>query len=183
MGKVWNNIVYDFSSGVGIFNSDGTAYGYNNSVYNANNGYWNYSGTFVAKNNIAQSSATNGYNGTFSNSEYNISDKADAPGTGSKNSTTVTFAGAGDYHLANNDTQAKGAGTDLKGALSLADRATLFVGQLQHFTAMLSHHVLPGDSGHLLHAGIGIRDLALGIENHDAFRAVAQKTIDRVRFL
>jgi acid phosphatase family membrane protein YuiD len=122
--KAFNNIIYNFINGSTV-NVDGilsnaTIYAYNNTVYNSYRGFWVMSGTFVAKNDIAQNT-TVGYYGTFDNSsDYNISDHADcpgSPGSNNKNSATVSFvsttAGSEDFHLANSDTVARDSGTDL----------------------------------------------------------------------
>lgn len=119
--SIWNNIVYDYiNSGQtglgGIIVSSGNANVYNNTVYNSLTGLRRNGGVVYAKNNIVQN-CTDGYNGTFdASSDYNISDLvADAPGTHSKNSTTVQFRNIAndDLHLAGSDTAAKDAGVDL----------------------------------------------------------------------
>ena len=118
---VYNNIVYGFASGI-VRYYDGagrTLYAYNNTVYNCSTaGIRDMAGSsMVAVNNVVQNS-TDGYTGIFlAASDYNISDlAADAPGSHSKNSATVSFADAtnSDFHLVSTDTAAKGAGTDLQ---------------------------------------------------------------------
>jgi len=126
-GKIYDNIVYDVG-GNGISSDCGgnalRCYFYNNTVVNSATGY-NLSGYQDTswKNNIAQN-CTNGFNGNYySDSDYNISDvAADAPGTNSKNSTTVLFADriGKDFHLATNDTAARNAGTDLSADANFA---------------------------------------------------------------
>ncbi|MBU4129116.1 DUF2341 domain-containing protein, partial [bacterium] len=117
-----NNIIYDYkkSGAKGIY-IDGdagnwTVYAYNNTIYNCDIGYSRSASTFISKNNIAQD-CTNGFSGTFdSSSSNNLSDLADdASGTGSRNSTTVTFADEDndDFHLASTDAGARNQGTDL----------------------------------------------------------------------
>lgn len=127
--KTWNNIIYDFTrsgyySASIKFNASGsTLYAYNNTLYG---GYINLdavAGTVIAKNNIAQGSQSNDYNGTFTSSNYNIS--GDATSTGGANdkiNTTVSFVDLTnrDFHLAASDTAAKDAGTDLSGDANLA---------------------------------------------------------------
>lgn len=131
--RIWNNIFYgirtgssqtDSSAAIAINSSNVTAYIYNNTVIDCDYGFNYVSGSTVVavlKNNIAQD-CTNGYNGSFSAaSDYNISDLAsDAPGTHSKNETTVTFVGAADFHLDSTDTAAIGAGENLYANANLA---------------------------------------------------------------
>jgi len=82
----------------------------------------------TAKNNIIQN-AVDGFNGTFAGtSNYNISNlTADAPGANSKNATTVAFVDAvnKDFHLAESDTAARDAGTDLSADANLAFNADI----------------------------------------------------------
>jgi len=121
INKVYNNILYDASSGIGLrFNNSigGILYANNNTIYNTTNGYWANYGTFVVKNSISQNNIDgfHVYSGNFTGSDYNISDlAADAPGANSKNSTTVAFADAAnkDFHLSPSDTSAKNSGSDL----------------------------------------------------------------------
>ena len=120
--NIYNNIIYDFETGmyVGTSNASliGNFYIYNNTLIDNPDmgirGDW-YSNTYV-KNNIVQNS-TDGYAGTFdASSDYNISDlSGDAPGGNSKNLTNVEFVNeaGGDFHLAQTDTAARGAGTNL----------------------------------------------------------------------
>ena len=115
-----NNIVYNgLSSGSfngGLYNEAGTAYWYNNTVYNCGRSFNRQGGTVVAKNNIAQASTTAAWVGTFNAaSDYNISDDATAPGTNNKRSATVTFSNATsrDLHLSSSDTTAEDWGADL----------------------------------------------------------------------
>ncbi|KKQ06957.1 MAG: Carbohydrate-binding CenC domain protein [Candidatus Moranbacteria bacterium GW2011_GWE2_36_40] len=119
---ILNNIVYDqLGTGSSVFYLLSTGFKYhiyNNTIYNSNYAINIGSGVVaVAKNNIVQNS-TDGFNGTFdAASDYNISNlAADAPGSNSKNSTTVSFIDATNknFHLASTDTSAKGAGLDLQ---------------------------------------------------------------------
>ena len=116
--KVWNNIVYGFAEGgISLTDSNNTLYAYNNTVFgNGTSGscYNRISGTFVAKNNIAQGCVA-GFAGVFAeSSEYNLSDLEDVAGSHSKNLTTLTFHDAvhENYHLDSSDTTAN-AGTNL----------------------------------------------------------------------
>ncbi|NCB43847.1 MAG: hypothetical protein EOM59_14705 [Clostridia bacterium] len=113
---IFNNIIYNFGNGIHASGNSTNWYINNNTIYNCINGIARYNGIIVAKNNIAQN-CTDGFVGTFdSASDYNISDLAsDAPGSNSKNSTTVEFVNeAGyDFHLAQTDTAARGAGANL----------------------------------------------------------------------
>jgi co-chaperonin GroES (HSP10) len=125
--SIFNNVIYDFSNagnGAGIFhNGDGfITYCYNNTIFNSYQGFYQNTGTIIAKNNIAQN-CTDGFTPGFdASSDYNISDLAsDAPGSNSKNSTTVTFVDEDnkDFHLDSSDTAALNAGVDLSSDPSL----------------------------------------------------------------
>lgn len=114
-GKIWNNIVYDFSSGYGFWFYSGTSYFYNNTVQNCSKGFHHNTasdatGAMVVKNSLAQNCG-DGFSGTMSaSSDYNLSDLADdAPGSYSRNLTNVTFIDKDndDFHLASNDAGAK----------------------------------------------------------------------------
>ena len=123
---VWNNIIYGFrrssstSSGITTYASSvAKSYIYNNTVYDCTYGYYADGNSMSFKNNIAQNN-TDGFGifGAFnySFSDYNLSDlSSDAPGSNSRNSTTVTFLDStnDDFHLASSDTGAKDFGTDL----------------------------------------------------------------------
>ncbi len=91
---------------------------YNNTFYQSVRSIqqYNSAGGIIAKNNIAQSCASNCYSGTFAaSSSNNISSDGTAPGTNSKTSTTVQFVDAvnEDFHLSLDDTAARNAGADL----------------------------------------------------------------------
>jgi hypothetical protein len=132
VARIWNNIMYNFdgsdSRGVRLNDADFTVYVYNNTIYNCTVGFRQDAGTFIAKNNIYQSngiSGADGFVGTFTSSDYNISDLvSDAPSTSYRNNlaTTVLFANeAGDdFHLASTETGAKDSGTDLSADANLA---------------------------------------------------------------
>jgi hypothetical protein len=118
---VFNNIIYKTSAGgIRLDNDSGTMYAYNNTVVDVSD-YWGiakYSagGTLIAKNNIVQDTNGDCYYGTFTDSDYNISDDAsDTDGANDITSTTVIFADEAnlDFHLSFNDTEARGAGADL----------------------------------------------------------------------
>jgi len=124
--KFNNNIFTGFISPVSsdskviCFCSGGQSqvYLYNNTIYNASYGFnRTYDAHLHAKNNIAQN-VIEGFSGNSfeTDSDYNLSSvEDDAPGTHSKNSTTVSFLDAAnqDFHLANTDTSARGNGTNL----------------------------------------------------------------------
>jgi hypothetical protein len=83
VARIWNNIIYDFDGsnarGVRLDDADFTAYVYNNTIHNCTAGFRQDAGTFIAKNNIYQSngiSGADGFVGTFTSSDYNISDLA-----------------------------------------------------------------------------------------------------------
>jgi hypothetical protein len=126
--KVWNNILYDFINSsnniITIYNNTAKTYAYNNTLQNVWIGLAHYGGTFVAKNNIVQD-ANDGYVGTFTSSDYNISNLAsDAPSPSYRSglATTLTFAdkAADDFHLDAGDTDALDVGTDLSSDPNLA---------------------------------------------------------------
>jgi len=122
----WNNIVYDFiygangNSGISVSASNAILYAYNNTVYNSYYGLNYGAGTLVAKNTIAYNNTDN-YSGTFSaSSTNNLSGptQSDAPGSNPQNAKVVNFLNTAtsstyDFHLADTDTAAKGAGVNL----------------------------------------------------------------------
>ncbi|MCX6763863.1 MAG: hypothetical protein NTZ97_04010 [Candidatus Moranbacteria bacterium] len=125
--KVWNNIVYDFKNGsggtamygiyLGNLSAGKNLYAYNNTVYNSYNCYGRVQGNFIAKNNIAQS-CTDGFVGTFTASDYNISNVAtDAPSASYRpnEATTVSFVDKDNYdlHLGVGDTAAINTGVTI----------------------------------------------------------------------
>ena len=127
--NIFNNVIYNFISGsnanYGVRADAGwVIYAYNNTAYNCYYGFYNaVSPAFVAKNNIANACAANGYSGTFDpSSTNNISNTADAPGANPLNSTAVTFVNAAgnDLHIASGDTAAKNAGADLSADANIA---------------------------------------------------------------
>ncbi|KKQ55398.1 MAG: Coagulation factor 5/8 type domain protein, partial [Parcubacteria group bacterium GW2011_GWA2_38_13] len=118
--RMLNSIIYNFTqAGIEGGYSNNTAPDYviyNNTIARSLKCYFlGYGSGVLYRNNIAQDCGT-GFDGSGLNSDYNISDLAgDAPGTHSKNSTSVLFVNEtnGDYHLSSSDTVAKDAGTDL----------------------------------------------------------------------
>jgi len=117
--KIYNNIVIGSSQGVNGIRVDqfSVAYVYNNTVYGSGISIgincWG-SGGSVLKNNLVQGSVVD-YSGTFdASSANNISQDATSPNSTLRNQT-VKFQDAAnnDYHLAPNDTAAKGYGTNL----------------------------------------------------------------------
>jgi len=115
---VWNNICYKVANGINDYSGAGVkVYVYNNTFVNCRDTGIATGSTsnMVAKNNIVQGCPV-GYAGTFDGaSDYNISDLTDAPGSQSKQSTTVSFMHAADYdfHLALADTAAIYSGANL----------------------------------------------------------------------
>jgi hypothetical protein len=110
--KIWNNVVYDISNASGIFANRYSDI-YNNTVYNCGTGYEGIYSSNTFYNNIAQN-CTDGFSISSATSDYNISNlSGDAPGTHSKNNTTVKFVDAAndDFHLDPTDTAAIDAGT------------------------------------------------------------------------
>ena len=134
--RVWNNVFYNYNTGgtgtdrAMYLPGEGTAYVYNNTIYGIETGIARSgTGTMVAKNNIYQSNGiggADGYTGTFTSSDYNISDLAsDAPGANSKNATTTPFVdvSSSDFHLEFRDgtaNPAMNAGADLSADANLA---------------------------------------------------------------
>lgn len=120
-GDEWvinNNIVYGFD-GVGgegiVHNVTGTtAHIYNNTVVGNTRGIVQGAGTCRLKNNIVQDSTGNDFTGSFTDTEKNISSDATSPQVGLRN-IDLAFEDADndDYHLAANDSDARGAGVDL----------------------------------------------------------------------
>ena len=99
VAKIWNNLVYDFPGGqpdvAGILldDTDFTHYVYNNTVVDGSQGIAQYSGTVVAKNNLAYNNPDN-WNGTFSAASTNNLSGPGAdpqiPATNARNGVTVT---------------------------------------------------------------------------------------------
>ncbi|HSA08094.1 MAG TPA: hypothetical protein P5099_01885 [Candidatus Moranbacteria bacterium] len=115
----YNNIIYDYLGDYGyaiaLANANSTWYVFNNTAYDCHQTFWNAnSGKFHLYNNISQSS-TLGYSGSVDSADYNISDiSSDAPGSHSITGTTTFIStSTDDFHLAQSDTGAKNAGTDL----------------------------------------------------------------------
>ncbi|MCK5416696.1 hypothetical protein KAI92_04680, partial [Candidatus Parcubacteria bacterium] len=123
VGFIFNNIFINYPIGIYQNEDQYTLYAYNNTVYNATSkGFYRAQGTFVAKNNITQNCA-DGFVGTFTNSDFNLSDIAgDAPGSNSQNGATVTFVSTSteDFHLAQADTSARKKGVNLTSDTNLA---------------------------------------------------------------
>ncbi|MCR4283820.1 MAG: chitobiase/beta-hexosaminidase C-terminal domain-containing protein [Parcubacteria group bacterium] len=131
INKIWNNILYDkpgtYGIGINAYGYNEITYIYNNTITGSAVGIYVYTGIYevvVAKNNLVYNNTDN-YNGTFNvASTNNLSghSQADAPGSNSKNSTTVFFVDSTskDFHLVSGDTGAKDSGTDLSGDANLA---------------------------------------------------------------
>ncbi|MCK5211341.1 right-handed parallel beta-helix repeat-containing protein, partial [Candidatus Parcubacteria bacterium] len=129
--RIWNNIFYDFVDGDGAdtaiyIDSYATAYVYNNTIYNADNGiYSNSSGaSTIAINNLI-ASTTNPFSGAFAyGTDYNSTDHIDdSPGQGDNNRVNQTFSfvstSTKDFHLAQDDTGAKDFGFDITSSSTL----------------------------------------------------------------
>lgn len=121
VARVWNNLVYGWSNlgyqgSIQMSTNNAFAYIYNNTINTARAGFGirGERGTTVAKNNIAEAGGSDFYE-SFTNSDYNISADATAPGSHSKTNATVAFIDAAnkDFHLSMNDTAAKGYGMNL----------------------------------------------------------------------
>lgn len=127
-----NTLIYDFDQsaagqarGFDLQSSGGgVVYMYNCGVHSCNRGIRDTygavsSGNFHVKNTWTQDCATSGgwesLGSWGSGTSYNLSEGTDAPGTSSKQSTTISFVNeAGDdFHLAVGDTGAKASGTSL----------------------------------------------------------------------
>ena len=132
MVKLWNNVVYDFNAastntaciGVWAGKQNSKWYVYNNTIQNCKTGiYGGNAEAVIVKNTIVQDCSDGFKNNFDASSDYNLSDLAgDAPGTNSKNETTVSFVNKSgdDFHLADRDTGARNAGVDLLTDLFLA---------------------------------------------------------------
>jgi hypothetical protein len=126
--RIWNNVIYDWPGnntfhGINIQSGGGSGYVFNNTLDNCYTGLYTTATTIKAMNNITQD-CVDGFSGSFTgDSDYNLSDLvADAPGTHSRNSTTVSFAnkGGGDFHLSAGDLGARDHGVSLAGDPNLA---------------------------------------------------------------
>ncbi len=124
--KVFNNIIYGFTgtdSTALFFGNIPTKYIYNNTIYNSTYGMQTAGNNAYVKNNIVQD-CTTGYSllvGSWTNSDFNISSDATAPGSNSKINTSVSFVSTStdniDLHLSPSDTGAKNAGVNLSNIL------------------------------------------------------------------
>jgi len=126
--KVYNNIIYDFSSanskGIWLSGSNGTNYIFNNTVFNSNDCYDLGNNNAKIINNIAQNCSV-GFDPASSvkaGSSNNLSNLADALGANPQNSKTVIFKNSAgkDFHLEFNDAAAKNVGIDLSADLNLS---------------------------------------------------------------
>jgi len=123
--RVWNNMIFDWlgsdAHGIIIPTERATSsitYVYNNTIYNCRVGIDVQKSIVYAINNLVQNSTSDGYEGIYAtSSDYNISDRAgDAPNlTFATTSKTAVFTATmtDDFHLADTDTSAKGAGVNL----------------------------------------------------------------------
>lgn len=116
--NIFNNIIYDFTtsgSGGNMYfeAADFITNVYNNTVYNARNCYSQVEGTVNMFGNIAQD-CVNDYLGTYNIDDYNVSEDGTSSGDNSR-TCTVTFVSTStnDFHLATDDTCAKGYGSPI----------------------------------------------------------------------
>lgn len=121
--KIWNNIIYtgNLVDAIDISGFGGSHYVFSNTVITPYRGIVQATVSVIAKNNIVQAS-NDGFVGTFSSSDYNLSSLAsDAPGANSINGTSLTFenSAGNDYHL-NSADAAIAIGTDLSGDANLS---------------------------------------------------------------
>ena len=114
---ILNNIIYDFDTGsdYGIYQNTGTAYAYNNTVYNC--AYSIRTGaTMTVKNNISHATTRSFYGPFEAASDYNASNDGYSSG-GSNDRVNQAFSfmdEAGDnFHLGPTDEGALGRGTNL----------------------------------------------------------------------
>jgi hypothetical protein len=129
--KIWNNIIYGWTSPTtGPYNNaiytqySNTVYAYNNTVYNNNAGFVSDNITTILKNNLSYNNTEQNYTGTFDevNSTNNLSGPQliEAPGANPRNGPDmfVTFVNeAGyDFHLTKNDVGARNYGITDPGA-------------------------------------------------------------------
>ena len=128
--NVYNSIFYNQKT-YGIFNaySDGSSvYVYNSTFVGPGTGVAisGDAGACIVKNTIVQNWSNGFGTGIDASSDYNLSNIADdASGDHSRNGVTVLFAGASDFHLDSNDTEAMNKGVDLNpdpdGHLTITD--------------------------------------------------------------
>ena len=127
VGKVWNNIVYDFynktdstqwNDAYGIW--EGLCYFYNNTAVNSNYGFHGGSGaTKLLYNNLSYNDTYNSdftdYQWVSSPGDNNLSSDDTSPDGANFENKTVSFRDEAndDFHLAVDDTSAKGAGLNL----------------------------------------------------------------------
>jgi hypothetical protein len=123
--KIWNNTIYDYSSGIGIYwwnDVDWTVYAYNNTIQNCAIGLKRGNDTAqYIKNNLI--SATDAFNGTFTdsdiNNDYNSISENNAGevaiGSHGRYNQTFSFVDSTnkDFHLLPSDAGAKNYGADL----------------------------------------------------------------------
>jgi hypothetical protein len=123
--KIYNNIIYDFTSAnsIGIYGftqDSAKAYLYNNTINDCTRGFYaDGSDVLVVKNNIVQGSTDGfaGYAYAFGsdNNLSNVATDAPSPSYRSNLATTVSFTDPanGDFHLAPSDSGARDHGADL----------------------------------------------------------------------
>jgi hypothetical protein len=122
---IWNNLVYDQTSGGIRAEGNGYIRIYNNTVINSDTGI-SGAANIIVKNNLAKGNSSNDYYSWSSqwhaDSTNNASGDATAPGSNNRISQTFSFVDetGDDFHLAFADTGAKGYGTNLMNDTYLA---------------------------------------------------------------
>lgn len=121
---ILNTLIYDTNNGVAFYNAYGTAgYAYNCTFIGSSNRVVRTSGSVtVVKNCVVVGTFNENFyadgGGAFTGSNYNTSsDATTSGGANDQASVTPTFVDSGnkDYHLASNDTIAKGQGVITSG--------------------------------------------------------------------
>jgi hypothetical protein len=134
-GLFYNNIIYDmtedsyFSGGIVMrsWSTQGTRYVYNNTIINCYQGIMQAQAAVVTAKNNATIDCTDGFVGSFTDSDYNCSDiSSDAPGansidlTGVSLGTIFTDYSNKDFSLVSNSPLID-AGTDLSAVMDSVD--------------------------------------------------------------
>lgn len=120
--RIGINLIYNGGEYVNYSNSaiyiqaSANVYAYYNTLVDYTGSIYHISGTAVFKNNVLYSSSLNNVfgGGTFTGSDYNMSDDATDTGGGNDDTgVTFTFVGGGSYALDSSDAGAKEKGTPL----------------------------------------------------------------------
>lgn len=121
---IYNNIIYDYASGINHAALDADSPIYNNTIVDCTtgiDGHWQ--NRMLCINNIVYNASTAFADTFHASSDYNATDSGSATG-GSNDKTGQSFAfanyAADDFHISAVDSAARDAGTDLSNDLTLA---------------------------------------------------------------